>query len=224
MKQSIILIMALFLTVGAMCQINLALQVGANMATAKLSYVDGNETIDQDNKSKVGFVGGLVAEIPITSSINFRPELNYSMKGYKWDESGTFGEYKEDVTMNYIELPLNFTYNVPAGNHTVFFGLGPVIGLGLSGKVEANYAGTEENADIKFDGEENPPAGDNDWHLNALDFGADILAGFKLSNGAFISAGYTLGFSNIHPEGNTEWKNRAFGIKIGYFFSGGKKK
>ena len=47
---------------------------------------------------------------------------------------------------------------------------------------------------MKFDGKKDADVTDNNTHLKALDFGGDILAGYKTANGVFVSLGYTLVF------------------------------
>lgn len=195
----------------------------------------GNVTWKQDTetantKSKIGLIIGAVAEIPMSDNIDFRPELNFIQKGYKQDESQTFfGQtvaYKADATANFIELPLNFVYKVPAGSGSVFFGLGPSFAFGLSGKGEqtATTSGqsTTEKFNIKFDGKND--ATDNNFHLKAFDFSGNVLAGYKMPMGLSISAGYSLGFFNLSVDpANESFKTKGFTVKLGYFFGNGSK-
>jgi hypothetical protein len=165
---------------------------------------------------------GALAQIPVSSSINFRPELNFIQKGFKLslpDNSGGFSYSNEsDATMNYLELPLNFVYNLPAGANHVFLGAGPSIGYGLSGKSKSKESGTgiptvEEKNDINFGGDE------NEDDFKPLDLGANILGGYQMTNGLFFKVGYTFGLSNISHDPDASYKNKGLSFSIGYLFS-----
>ena len=190
---------------------------GINFANANF---DDEELfgVDLDEKSLVGPIAGLVANIPISSNFSFRPELNYIQKGFKrtYSEPGV-GSLEMTVKFNYIELPLNLAYSFPAGNHKIFVGAGPSVGFGLSGKskitvkVEGEPTETEEE-DINFGSNE-----DED-DFKPLDLGLGFFGGFQMDNGFFFKAGYNLGLSNISHDSEFDFKNRGFGISIGYFF------
>jgi hypothetical protein len=138
-----------------------------------------------------------------------------------------------------LQLAPNFVYNFEAGSGKVFVGAGPDISFGIGGKAKSNFTSTStinfpgipastttttDNSDVKvkFDGKKEA-AGDKDYHLKGLDFGINVLAGYKMSNGAFISAGYTIGLSNIEPNDKQTFKNSGFNIKLGYMIGGSKK-
>jgi hypothetical protein len=88
----------------------------------------------------------------------------------------------------------------------------------------AGFGGSEE-IKVKFDGEkndgdlQNPDDIPEEVHLKAFEFGGNVLAGYRFSNGLFIQANYNHGFSNISPDDNSKVKNKYFGLGIGYFFN-----
>jgi len=207
MKKLIVFAFILVATATAKAQTSFGIQAGANFATLKL------DSDDEDIKSKVGLVIGALADIDFGSSISFRPELNFIQKGYKIDESG----YEETLSLNYIELSPNFVYNFTAGTGKVFLGLGPSFGFGVSGRIKSKDGNDpEEEEDVDF--------GSNDDQVKSFDYGFNLLGGYKLANGLFLSAGYNLGLGNLsNLEGDEfEAKNRGFNIKIGYMFGGNK--
>ena len=180
-----------------------------------------------------------MAQVPISYNLSFMPQLNLLSKGGKLDQSETsdFGgttvteTIKADAKLTYVELPLNFVYttaDAEEGLGGFFIGIGPNIGFGLGGKIDGTYTisalGQTESepldTDVKFDGKSDDEldSNDEDAHFKRLDFGANIIAGYQLSNGLFINAHYTHGFSNINPNSGIESKNRYFGFGIGYFF------
>lgn len=214
-------------SISSYAQLSFGAQIGANigMGHASYDYVDpvfGGVSLAND--PKVGFLIGVLAEVGF-SKLAFRPELNFVQKGSKLGYGGS----STKRTLNYIEVPLNVVYNLnlmKAGK--VFFGLGPAVGIGLSGKDK--YPG--DNFDVKFDGKKSDDftsADDaNKDHLKRVDIGLNVLAGFQLQMGAFVKLGYTYGFANLDPDkGNKDpadrgtYKNRGFSICIGYMI--GKK-
>ena len=219
MKKLFLIAVLFALSIAGIGQTTFGVHVGGNLASVKSEF----ESDEQDNESKIGLLIGVVAEVPIASSISFRPELNFIQKGYKYEETLGSDKYTEDVTLNYLELPLNFIYNVPAGTGNVFFGVGPSIGFGISGKAKTTETGeSDQSIDVKFDGEKEDAVTDNNAHLKALDFGGNILAGYKMTSGLFFSLGYTIGFANIAPDEGVTFKNSGLALKIGYNF--GKSK
>jgi hypothetical protein len=200
------------------------IHAGGNLASATVK--SGGSLFPIAPESKLGFLAGLVAEIPIAKSVNFRPELNFIQKGYKISFSEDFGTgtfaFDGKETLNYLELPLNVTYSLPAGSNTVFLGAGPSIGLGLSGKskltsTQPGQPTTTEEEDTKFGGDEN----EDDY--KPLDLGLNILGGFRFTNGLFLKLGYTFGLSNLTHEPESSYKNKGFAFSVGYFFSKASK-
>ena len=193
---------------------------------------DTDEEISFKNRLSWRFGG--IAIIPLTETFSFMPQLNLLSKGGKIEES-----YSEDfmgdvitvdVTGNakliYLEVPLNVVYNRTGEMGGFFIGAGPSVSFGLTGEVDGNskisILGQSEsesfNFNVKFDGDDDPDPGDENIHLKRLDIGANILAGYQLSNGLFIKTTYNHGISNISPDEQAKAKSRYFGISIGYFF------
>ncbi len=243
MKKVFLFVSIAALSTSAIAQVNFGAQVGGNMANVTSESTEGGTTVKDKTKSKFGFLLGVVAQVPLSSSLSFRPELNFIQKGSKQNESSTetFGGStitsvgKAEITLNFIELPLNIVYSVPAGTGTAFFGAGPSIGYGLSGKSKSDFTVTttqtgqptetiteSDKSDVKFDGkkDEDVAANDNNAHFKALDFGGNIMAGYKLTNGMYINVGYTMGFSNLNSNANESFKTKGFQVKLGYMFGG----
>jgi hypothetical protein len=239
MKKIILSVAVIAVALGSNAQVSFGGHVGANFASGKFTDNSSTPSTSQTLKTKVGLTIGAVAEIEFGGGLSFRPELNFIQKGGKSSESQTtttpFGNITNASTgttsLGYLELAPNFVYNFEAGSGKVFVGAGPDIAFGMGGKDKFTSTTTStitgvpststsgENK-VKFDGKKD--ATDNNSHLKALDFGINVLAGYKLSNGAFISAGYTIGLSNISPYDKTTYKNSGFNIKLGYMFGGSK--
>ena len=226
MKKLILILAVTTLVIGANAQSSFGIQAGANFASVKSE--DGGTTMTSD--TKVGFTIGILADIDFGNQVSFRPELNFIQKGGKQNETSTTNGFTSndeiDLALGYIQLSPNFVYNFNPGSASIFIGVGPELSFGVGGKAKFKSTVTgpglneseSGSVDVKFDGKENPS--DDNLHLKSVDYGANILAGYKLANGAFISAGYTLGLANISPENNSSFKNRGFNVKIGYTFGG----
>ena len=212
----------------ATSQSTFGFQVGGNLASVKYEDGSGKKEV---NDSRVGAIAGLIADFPM-GPLSFRPEINFIQKGFKntSNESILGVDYKTEDKwrLNYVEVPLNFVFNLPMGTGKVFFGLGPNFGLGLSGeaksKLDIGSNTSSKTVDVKFDGDKN--ATDAKIHLKRFDVGGNVLAGFQSDMGVTLNVGYTLGLSDIAPNDNSNstLKNRGLTLKLGYMFGGSKSK
>jgi hypothetical protein len=219
MKKTFLTLFLAGIVFSSFSQVRFGAQVGANIATASLKEPD-SPGYSYTKKSRTGFTAGFLADIPIVSGLHFRPELNYTQKGCTIKGVYIGGVFTDKYQFNYLDLPLNFTYNIEAGPGNVFVGLGPMIGLGFGGKVKTDDNGIKESWKIKFDGKN---TSDDYYHFKAIDFNLSTIAGYQLNMGPFISLGYNLGFNDIDPFDGYEWKNRSFFVKLGYTLGGATK-
>ena len=226
MKKILLMTAIAVFSISSYAQLQFGGQIGANLGLGHATdqYVDPiYGGINVANDPKVGFLIGVLGEVGF-GKLAFRPELNFVQKGSKSGYNG-LGSSADKLTLNYIEVPLNVVYNIKLSKlGKVFFGLGPAIGIGLSGKdkyidVDDNGNAITVKEDIKFDGDKNST--DNKLHYKRTDIGANILAGFQLPMGVFAKLGFTYGFSNIDPYTDYKYKNRCFNICVGYII--GKK-
>ena len=231
MKKLLIITAFIAVTSGANAQISFGVQAGANIGKVQAKYT-GSQTFTSNFKSKTGLLIGAIAEIPFSGNILFRPELNFIQKGFKNEESQidpysqySSYTYSETMTMNFIELPLNFVYEMKTGPKGLFFGAGPSFGFGISGKYktvehqfQSGYFDTTYStiADVKFDGKKD--ANDNNAHLRGFEFGANLLAGYKMPIGLYFSLSYSFGLTNLSVQNNASMKTSGIGLKAGWMF------
>ena len=187
--------------------------INAGAVLASLKGEEGGE--EQELDSKIGITAGIRADVPLSENFRFRPGLNFVQKGGKeeFDFLGT--QIKSTITLNYLELPLNFVYNAPAGNGKFFIGAGPVFGFGLSGKNKVESGGEEQTEDVNF--------GDGEDEVKSFEFAGNVLAGYECASGLYFQANYNPGFSNLSNAPDSELKTSYFGLRIGYFFGADKK-
>ena len=120
--------------------------------------------------------------------------------------------FSDKITLNYLELPLDFVFNKGMSKGMFFIGAGPSLSIGLSGKDKWSDNGESGTDKINF-------GSDEDDDLKSLEAGINVLAGYQFSNGFFISANYNTGLSNIAPGGDeydVKYHNRYFGINAGF--------
>ena len=210
MKKSLLLIVAIATGTTVFSQVRFGLKGGINLASQKIKLSFMGESGSETGDGIIGFHIGGVAEVPISPSIAFRPELLLSAKGANFDGTNDDDEpITAKVRPLYIELPLNlvYTHDFPTGLR-FYGGAGPSIAYGIAGKAKGD--GTSE--DIFTDG-----------GLKRLDFGVNILAGIELTSGLTFGVNFTPGLANISDTdtggfGDLKWTNSVFGFSIGYMF------
>lgn len=209
-KLFFLMVIATIYTTASFAQIGV--QAGATFASFK---VEDNTTssANQTSDSKVGLTVGVFTEVPVSTNFLFRPELNYTQKGGKVKTSVGTTSYESKLTLNYLELPLNFVYKASGG---FFVGAGPVLGYGMSGKIKTKTGSTSTDDKIKF-------GGDASDDLKAFEFAANLLAGYQVGNSIIITVLYNMGLSNLSNDSDETFKNRFFGIKLGKTFGSSKK-
>ena len=176
------------------------------------SKLDGN---DESGKSKVGFTLGILANLPAGKNFIIQPAINWVQKGSKDEQTMLGVTAKASVTINYIEVPVNFLYS----NNGFFIGAGPAASFGVSGKWKISDGSNSTTENVKFG------SSDND-DLKAFDLGINALSGYNFKNGLFIAANYNMGLSKLDPGStpNSSLKSRCVGIKLGYILGGNNRK
>ena len=163
--------------------------------------------------SKVGFAGGLIANISAGQHFIVQSGIQLVQKGTKYTQSEGGSTLKSSTNTNWLEVPINFLYN---GNG-FFIGAGPSFSFVVSGKSKTEFNGEKTDQKMKF-------GNSDDDDLKGFDFGANLVTGYQLNNGLLISANFNQGFSNLMPgsSDNGSVKSHYFGIRLGYMFKGKK--
>ncbi len=140
---------------------------------------------------RLGFSGGLTADVPFSPGLSLRPELLYSMKGE------TDGE--TTLAVDYIEVPVLLAFEAPATQTGLM--IGAYAGPSLAFKVSESLDGPSGSLD--FDA------------FKSTDIGAAI--GATVGAGAFaVDARYTLGLTDAIEDANV--RNNAFTVSAIYRF------
>jgi hypothetical protein len=172
-------------------------------AGGSLTTITGDGT--DDNKSRIGFHGGLLANLPFGDALAIQPEVLYSMKGAEAEIGGE--TYK--ASLSYVDIPVMLQYNADG----LFFEAGPQLGILMSAKRDEPQinltTGTITKAEIDAKDE-----------VNTIDFGYAVGLGYKLETGPMIGLRYNGGITKLDKEGDGSSRNSAFQLYVGYMFGG----
>ena len=178
-------------------------------------YKESAEGVSLSSGTLTTFNVGVFADFKLPSNFSIQPAVNYTGKGGQFSASDNGAKAVTKLQLYYLQVPVNAVYHVPVLVGDIYFGAGPYIAKGLSGKIKSTAddgQGNKSSAtmDIKFG------TGDGD-EIKPMQYGADIIVGFKLKNGLLINANYDLGLSNDAPHAGTGTnKSKVFGVSVGF--------
>ncbi len=219
---SLISIIALLtFNVHAQQGISFGLRGGVNFQNLNGQDVNGD---DLKNDLIIGFNFGINAEIPIAPEFYFQPGLLFTTKGAKKEDFPLGQSIKSRINISYIELPLNLLFKPILGNGHILLGLGPYIAYGISGNSKQEGGNVSHTEDITFKNKVSIGDPSGTVYIKALDFGANLFAGYAFSNNLSFQLNAQLGLSDINPEvelntnDKSSVKNTGFGFSLGYKF------
>lgn len=219
MKKKISLLLLSFgLSYFSFAQLNYGFKIGVTQSKTEESLASKY----QDMNFKSGFQLGVFVNYRFLKNLSVRPALQLTQKGFEaveGSENGPFYWYRK-WSLSYLEIPIDFTYNVPLSKATNFyFGTGPVIGVGLFGHGESSIKATDGAGQSHT--QEN--TGNKPFKkpgFKDIDLGADFVAGFQFRKVVF-AASYNHGLLNVlnYDQGIQTTKNRSFAVSVGYILS-----
>lgn len=209
---------------NADAQISVGGKIGVNFADTRVNGLLENYTPDQTTYT--GFTAGVMAEIPMTSALSFRPELNYIQKGFTVSQAFDVELLgidmpigaKANTRLNYMEMPLLLKYSIGSDQTKVYAIAGPNIAYATSAELRpvATFI-------IDFNLPRIPINLDNDiynrWEVSGVvGVGGEVKAG---PGKIFMDGRYNLGFTSMleNPIVNLNIKNQGFNISAGYAYS-----
>ncbi|RKZ30401.1 hypothetical protein DRQ36_05655 [bacterium] len=181
-------------------EIHLGAKAGVNMAN-----VAGEDV--ENNSMKIAFNVGAMADISLNSLLAIHPEILYSMKGCKFDNSGI----ESVISLDYVEIPVLLKVT-PMKGESFMLGVyaGPYMGIKIAEK-------------LTIDGDEYETEEDS---YKSTDFGLTFGVGGdipmpvgKLS----ITGGYSMGLVGVNdpPEGVdvSDVKNTNIFVALGLYLN-----
>ena len=201
------------------------LKAGLNTATL---FFDDDGAFDEDGiekQARLGFVGGVTADVPFTPSLGLRTEVLYAQKGFKTsfnfegtDEAGDF-DASQTIQLDYLEVPVLLNVMIPMQNGLE---VGVQAGAVPAFKLRAALNCGGEADDDQFCEPEGDAAREEfDSQFKSFDLGGAL--GLTVGAGPFaVDARYTLGLLNVVDEEELEEddsvKNGVFSIAAIYRF------
>lgn len=189
-----ILVFGILILSNSLCVVAQKPQFGikAGAAISNCTF-NASNTPPPVSKNKIGLLVGMQVHLPLSKKLAFRPGLDFVQKGMPNDIQG----YPVNYTLNYFDIPLNLIFYDRLQRGKIFFGGGPVVGF-RAGEYLDSYPLATTRSDI----------------------GLNILAGYELPIGFFISTNYTYGLKNVSADktNNGTIRNRYLGLNVGYLF------
>jgi opacity protein-like surface antigen len=230
---------ALFSYTGATAQARFGLVGGVNLNQQRDHY--RGETIS--NQPKLGFHAGGLVDICIAKNFTIQPGLMYILKGGLQQRTSYMSipdgrletKIKDKNNLSYIEMPLTFTYRVPAGTGHLVLGAGGYGSVLVDAFTKYKYKVSLNGDDIEsqtFTNTSQLEIGDdaND-DVNRWDAGLVASLGYEFQNGFFLRTSVDAGLKDIvNNEHANKYvntlpvasdptsKNVSWLLSLGYFF------
>ena len=177
--------------------------------------------VDIKNVFQPGIQFGVVASFSLNENLMFQPGLIFSQQGGKWKVSGSEDGVKYDVklgmTLNYLQIPLNFQYKHDLENDlSLLLQAGPYLGYWIKGKMKMKVSASEGGTSMNVSNTEKVKFGSgDDADFKAFDFGLGVGAGFQYGNIQAVLGG-NFGLAKLDPDVNM--KNIGLAFTVTYLF------
>ncbi|WP_316822193.1 porin family protein [Pedobacter gandavensis] len=218
MKKLLLSCMLLTAAISASAQnnpIKIGLKAGFNVPT----FTTG-EGLNGVKPNPSFYIGGTL-DFPVNEGFSLQSGLTFSGKGGK-PERIWIGGSRVDVDARtrlwYLEVPVNAVFYFPAGRAKLFLGGGPYYGYALSGRDKTTLTFTSEEGIQTKKSTSNDIGFGKDGSMKRSDFGLNFLAGYQLTSGLNIHAGYGLGLTGIARDSDFIRKNRVWSVGVGFSF------
>jgi hypothetical protein len=191
------LLLAVFAGVSGTARAQSKVSVGFKAGPSYTNLASNSNVYHGGSGYKMGFHGGIMADVSVTNNLSIHPELLYSLKGH---QTQLYGTYPLDLRLRYLDLPLLLRYYASG----LYVEAGPQVSLLLSAE--------EGNSDQK-----------TKYTNTTIGYGTGL--GYRLESGLSLGLRYSSDFTNIikakedSPSLLNE-KNRAFMLSLGYSFGG----
>jgi len=192
--------------------ITVGVKGGINIADVSTDVPD----LENLTSSKTGFVGGAYANFGLGGVFAIQPEVLYSQKGFKGEETGS--PIEAAFKTNYFEIPVLLKAQFPLTMLRPAVYAGPVVSFETSCKLGLTDGDTSVDFDCDSD---DADAGDR----NKTEFGAVFGANLDLFVGPLVltvDGRYQLGLTNLNddPDAPDESvKNRVWQFMAGVGFT-----
>jgi len=156
---------------------------------------------------------------------SIQPAVLYTTKGGRNDVAGTIttngSTYTytgtEQLTLNYVEVSVNFLYHIPVVIGKIFIGGGPYVAIGTSGNDALSTTATNNGVTATNSGTASVTFGSAVGDIKNPDYGINLTGGITLKNGILFGISYGAGLANLANDGSTLHNNN-ISFSVGYSF------
>ena len=201
-----------------------SVKAGLNMA----NIVSNDD--DAENGMKLGMIIGVSYAMELSDAMSLDIAAAFKQQGSKETSSAAgMEDYSAVATLNYLDISPSLAYNVSDAFSLSF---GPYLAFAMSGKITEDDGTDSETYSIAFEEEPDDFADYEEetvYGVKGMDFGINIGAAYNITDAMNVSAGYSLGLSNLNyidadvdygDDGEPSAKNNAIYIGVGYTFGG----
>lgn len=229
MKKKFITVCAAALVLSATAIGQGSTQIKAGINLANVSTTDDGRVTDANQLTS--FHVGLVSDIPLGSVLSFQPGILFTGKGAKTQSGDASTNNYSKATTNpfYIEVPANLVFKAPIGtNAKLFFGAGPYLGVGVSGKTKIEnvrplLGKSEFERNIEFSNDDpttlDYEEGAGFGIMRRFDYGFNGLAGIE-GKSIVLGVNYGLGMAKLQSGANNNEdnnnKHRVLSVSVGF--------
>jgi hypothetical protein len=170
------------------------------------------------------FHAGLSEQIPVAPEFFVEVGLQYIGKGTKGTVPYNTTTVTREISLNYIELPVNLLYKPLIGTGHFLLGFGPYFGYAFSGKAKFTGDAYTATPSILFAKEINTSNPNDLVYFKHMDIGANAFFGWEFANNINVVFDAQLGLVNVNsknpgiPNNKLSEMNTGFGLKLGYRF------
>lgn len=212
----------LFVTVTSHAQVSLGIRGGYINTGLELT----GSNFAPATKRVNSWQAGLYTNIPLFQNGHLQPGISYIEKGagLSYADSHPLKLFTSGATklkLKYLELPVHLVYKVPVGFGKLLVGAGPYAAYCIRGDYSVS-AYTEnklvQSGSKRVDFKSSPNIFGTNMDLQRWDAGLNFVAGIELNCCLTLSAQYGYGMVDIDRAPDNDYKNRYWGINLGFFF------
>ncbi|MFN3802099.1 porin family protein [Belliella pelovolcani] len=156
----------------------------------------GSDASNNDYDNRVGFHGGLYANMFLGSRIALEPGVYYSIKGTQNDDFAN-----SRAILNYVDVPLLLRLYLSDGLNV--FG-GPQASFLTGSRFEGDFFGSSFSYETDA--------------ITKTDLGFVVGIGYNLPKGLNIQGSYDYGTSPVFKDSDAAIYNRGFKLSLGYIY------
>lgn len=195
----------------------ISVNAGMNISDMRFNLIGDGEDTSYNYGTGLGLRIGGEYTFNINDAMGVEGGLYFSQRKASRSESDEFETFDQNLTVNYIDIPVNFKYSIPLSSMKLNIKGGVLLGLALSGNDKGSFKAVDGSFDYSWD--DKVEIGTDD-ELKRMDFGYNIGLGIEVSK-INIGLNYNSSLGNIYDmtsmpddESNAKWS--VINLTVGY--------